>query len=213
MSYKLYHPHPSQPSLPTTHSKFAIITLLAPPSTDIWRKPQPHTDRFNAPLYVTSLPLKDLKAVQVTVKGRWKTLYDQGGLVMTLPAGKGGEGHRWVKTGIEHYNGKPHISAVACDRWADWSLLPFPVSSTDEVTIRMEREVNAKSGGKSSTLWIKYLDPSTGQWNPIREITWGFADEEVDCSVGVYAAKPTTDEGNEEGELKVEFRGLEVKRW
>jgi len=39
---------------------------------------------------------------------------------------RGGEERRkWVKTGIEFTHGKPHVSTVACDRWADWSLLPM----------------------------------------------------------------------------------------
>ncbi|KAI4240366.1 MAG: hypothetical protein L6R40_005192 [Gallowayella cf. fulva] len=220
MSYKLTSASPSQPSLPTSPSPSDKFTLHTPPNTDIWRKPHPLTDTFNAPRYLTTIPLKELKSVQVTVKGRWKTLYDQGGLLLILPspaataAAEAGEYRsKWIKTGIEFYNGKPHISAVACDRWADWSLLPLPSPSTEEVAIRMDREV--KNGEKTSTLWITYQNPQSGAWMPIREIAWGFEEDEGDARIGVYAAKPTADEDDDDddGELEVEFTRFEVQRW
>ncbi|KAL8750884.1 MAG: hypothetical protein Q9199_006785 [Rusavskia elegans] len=212
MSYTLSSGSPSQPIPPPSPASSDTFTLHTPPQTDIWRKPQPFTDTFNAPRYLTTLPLKELKSLQVTVKGAWKTLFDQGGLLMLLPA-REGENQRWIKTGIEFYNGKPHISAVACDRWADWSLLPLPSSDTSEATIRMEREVDASTGEKTSTMWIRCHNLETGEWIPIREIAWGFEHEEGEVQVGVYAAKPTEDQGDKDAELKVEFKGLEIKRW
>ncbi|KAL8863689.1 MAG: hypothetical protein Q9178_000372 [Gyalolechia marmorata] len=226
MSYTLSSGSPSQPALPTSPSASQTFTIHTPPQTDIWRKPQPLTNSFNAPRYLTTLPLKQLKSIQVTVKGTWKTLYDQGGLLLIIPppppstaaaeAENTAKKQKWIKTGIEYYNGTPHISAVACDRWADWSLLPLPPasSSTDEVKIRMEREVMAAKGGeKSSTMWIRYWDSTRGEWMPIREIAWGFERDDGIVQLGVYAAKPTPDEGDEDAELRVEFCGLEVERW
>ncbi|KAL8770195.1 MAG: hypothetical protein Q9209_004037 [Squamulea sp. 1 TL-2023] len=197
MTYLLLSGSPSQPALPSSPSTSETFTLHTPPNTDIWRKPQPLTDSFNAPRYLTTIPLKELKSAQVTVKGAWKTLYDQGGLLIVIPppaaAEDSAEKQRWIKTGIEFYDGKPHISAVACDR--------------------MEREVEPQTKEKTSTMWIRYLDSGSGEWKPIREITWGFENDDGDVQIGVYAAKPTPDEGFESEELKVEFTGLEIKRW
>ncbi|CAL8576508.1 hypothetical protein XPA_002386 [Xanthoria parietina] len=212
MSYTLSSGSPSQPILPSSPSPSETFTLHTPPRADIWRKPQPLTDTFNAPRYLTTLPLEELKSLQVTVKGAWKTLFDQGGLLIVFPAGDGGK-EKWIKTGIELYDGQPHVSAVACDRWADWSLLPLPSSDASEATIVMEREVDASTGEKTSTLWIRCQNPETGRWIPIREIAWGFEHEEGEVQVGVYAAKPTEDQGDANAELKVEFKGLEIKRW
>ena len=42
------------------------------------------------------------------------------------------------------------VSTVACDRWADWSLLPLPTATSGgtSVTVEMEREVLEGVGGK-----------------------------------------------------------------
>ncbi|KAL8788325.1 MAG: hypothetical protein Q9213_001722 [Squamulea squamosa] len=216
MTYTLSSGSPSQPALPSSPSTSQTFTLHTPPQTDIWRKPQPLTNRFNAPRYLTTIPLKELKCVQVTVKGEWKTLYDQGGLLLVIPpptaaVEESAEKQKWIKTGIEFYGGEPHISAVTCDRWADWSLLPLPSSGTSGITIGMEREVKPQTGEKTSTLWIRYLDSESKEWKPIREIAWGFENDDGAVQVGVYAAKPTPDLESEE--LNVEFTGLEIKRW
>ena len=35
-----------------------------------------------------------------------------------------GKKSKWIKTGIEFYEGKALVSTVVRDRWADWSLYP-----------------------------------------------------------------------------------------
>lgn len=46
-----------------------------------------------------------------------------------------GKRSKWVKTGIEYYNGQVLVSTVVRDRWADWSLYPAGI-----------REVEGKKG-------------------------------------------------------------------
>ena len=115
------------------------------------------------------------------------------------------------------------VSTVACDRWADWSLLPLPTATSGgtsggtSVTVVMEREVLEGVGG--STLCVYVVEGV--EKRVVREVTWVF--EEVngegeeegeldgECWVGVYAAKPTKDEGDGGRELSVEFGGLVVE--
>lgn len=101
---------------------------------------------------------------------------------------------KWVKTGIELTHGKPHISTVAKDRWADWSLYPVPSESDGTTTIEMVRE-------KDNSMWIYLVED--GHKSPLREITWVFEDDVnvTDFWVGVYAAKPSS----EGGDLVVKF--------
>lgn len=183
-------------------------SLRATAPTDIWRKP-PNLDVFNAPIISKSIPISSFKSVRVSASGEWKTLYDQGGLVIVLPAKKSGTQKRWVKTGIEFYHEKPRMSVVAADEWADWSLLPL--SSEDErdgkMTVEMERE--KEDGAFNSVLRISLVDEK-GVKMPIREVTWAFHDlnEDDEMVVGVYAAKPTKDDAEE---LLVNFEGFEIE--
>ena len=55
--------------------------LTTQAGTDIWRKPPAHV-AFNAPISYRELPLGKLKVAKVTVKAEWKTLYEQGGLIL-----------------------------------------------------------------------------------------------------------------------------------
>ncbi|KAJ5322135.1 Protein of unknown function DUF1349 [Penicillium brevicompactum] len=171
------------------------FTIDAPASTDIWAKP-PSTTRFSAPILYQSMPLKSFKRARVAFNALWKKNYDQGGLVIVLNAADGSQ--KWVKSGIELTHGRPHLSAVAKDNWADWSLLPVP-SGGGAATLEMVRE-------EDNSLWI-YLVEGV-QKSPIREVTWVFDQDVKDIWVGVYAARPSS----EGGELPVNFGHLIIEQ-
>ncbi|RJE22566.1 hypothetical protein PHISCL_05112 [Aspergillus sclerotialis] len=174
----------------------AQFTITAAPSTDIWAKP-PSTTRFNAPILCQSVPLASFKRARLSFNANWKDQYDQGGLILILNSVDGKQ--KWVKTGIELTHGKPHVSAVTKDRWADWSLLPVP-SGGRAATMEMVRE-------KDNSLWIYLIEGV--QKSPIREVSWVFEEEGVqDCLVGVYVAKPSS-EGEE---LAVNFGHVIIDR-
>ena len=94
--------------------------LTAPPNCDIWRKP-PSTSDFNAPFPLRSFPLSSFRAARVTIQAQWSTKFDQGGLLLILPGENGldRKERRWIKTGVEFFNGRPNLSTVATDRWSD----------------------------------------------------------------------------------------------
>ncbi|KAJ5585426.1 uncharacterized protein N7459_005226 [Penicillium hispanicum] len=177
--FKLVNSHEPSPGDGTPPAEF---TLNAKPSTDVWSKP-PSTHSFNAPILYQSVPLQSFKRARVAFNALWQKQYDQGGLIIVLNAANGGK--KWVKAGIELTHGKPHLSVVAKDRWADWSLLP------------LVREVD-------DSLWI-YLVEGV-QKSPIREVTWLFQEDVQECWVGVYAARPSADGG----ELPVNFGHLMI---
>ena len=127
---------------------------------------------------------------------------------MILPQ-KGGKS-KWIKTGIEFYNGAPNVSTVACDRWADWSLSPLPEGDATGVTMGMEREVLDEEA--TSVLVVYVMDG--GKKRHVREITWVFEDAEEserECWVGVLGGKPTRDMDDKEANLEVLFKGLEIE--
>lgn len=202
-----YHNYPGHAPTPLPDN----FTISAAPGCDIWKKPPSH-DAFDGPICYRTIPLSTFRRARVTVSAEWRTLYDQGGLCLILPQSQAWTTSvwekKWIKTGIEVYNGAPHVSTVACDRWADWSLWPL---ESDTVTIEMEREV--KAGKPTSTLWVYIVDGEKRR--PVREVTWVFdgVDEGKgsDCWVGVYAAKPTKDEDDEKRELQVLFNGVRIE--
>jgi regulation of enolase protein 1 (concanavalin A-like superfamily) len=177
------------------------FSIKAPPSTDVWAKP-PATHRFNAPILYKTLPLKSFKWARVSIVAEWKVLYDQGGLIIVINGQGDDEAQKrqWIKCGIEFTNNKPHISVVAKDRWADWSLAAVP-SGGQAATIELVREE------AENTLWV-YLVEGVSRV-PLREVTWAFDEEETaECWIGSYAARPSSSSTDD---LVVDFRHLIVE--
>lgn len=205
----------------TTTTTIKPFTLASPPGKDIWRKP-PSTNVFSAPTHPSTLPtypLSSFKRARLSFTLPPAPLlrqYDQAGLLlhMTHPAVPAHQA-KWLKTGIEWYYGKPYISTVGCDVWADWSIVPLPGYGGDAhqrpgATIEVVRERDALG----SSLWVYAIVPGEGgkeeERIPLREVNWIFADEEGwSVGVGGMVARPN-DEGEEE--LVAEFgEGVEIE--
>lgn len=185
-------------AIPSPSSNSFTISPNYP--TDIWSKPgPPEVTTFDAPIIYKTLPLSKFQRARVTVTADWGTLYDQGGLVFVLPSSVEGQAGKWIKTGVEFYNGEAFVSTVVKDRWADWSLAQAGVKGGNEVTLEMMRE--------KDTMWIYAVDGE--KRIPLREVTWVLSEEEQEVWVGVYSATPTT-ERNGRGKLVVEFRDWEL---
>ncbi|KAL9005312.1 MAG: hypothetical protein Q9188_001903 [Gyalolechia gomerana] len=201
--YTLRNSSPTQP--PLTDPLPPAFSLRTPPVTDVWRKP-PSTDTFNAPLLLRTLPLSTLRSARVTLSAPWTTKFDQGGLILILPAESDKKEKQWIKTGIEFFDSQSNISTVACDNWADWSLAPSP---SGEATLEMTREV-LDDGEKTSTMWVHSVEvsPTGERRKALREISWVFEEGNLDdvCEVGLYVAKPIADETDPEKELEVRFQ-------
>ncbi|KAA8649969.1 hypothetical protein EYZ11_009121 [Aspergillus tanneri] len=180
-------PRNSLGNLPT------LFPIQTDPDTDVWSKPSLE-EAFNAPILYRTMPLKSFKRARVAFSANWKHTYDQGGLILVLNKTDGTR--KWVKTGIEYTHGRPHLSTVAKDRWADWSLQGVP-SGGGAATLELVKE--------DSNLWIYLVEGI--QRVPLREVTWVFEDLDVeDLWVGVYAAKPS----KEGGRLEVNFGHLVI---
>ncbi|PVI05060.1 hypothetical protein DM02DRAFT_610930 [Periconia macrospinosa] len=213
---------PQNPKLNTTVSPF---NLSSPAGTDIWRKPPSH-NAFSAPTYPAPLLQYKIQAFQsarltfLLPPGDQLRQYDQAGLLLHLTKpGVPAIQEKWIKTGIEWYYGKPYISTVGCDAWADWSIVPVDSfkSNSSRPTVTLEARRERDQLGKS--LWvyqiIKDADGKEIERKPLREVNWFFADEE-DWSVGVggYVARPTKleENGTDTSTLEAEFpEGFQVE--
>ena len=198
------------------------FNLSSPLGTDIWRKP-PTKDVFTAPTYPSPLPQYSLRSFQRTrltfTLPPVNTLrqYDQAGLLLhfTKPGAElGSRKDKWLKTGIEFYNGKPYISTAGADQWSDWSVVPLTLpnnQSRPSATIEARREKDQV--GKS--LWVYHIirdeQGEEIERTPLREINGIFAEEEGwSVGIGGYVARETDGEG--EASLETEFaEGFEVE--
>jgi regulation of enolase protein 1 (concanavalin A-like superfamily) len=63
--------------------------------------------------------------IDAGVPGKYKTLYDQAGLMLRHDSG------HWVKAGIEFTDDLMHFCVVVTNQWSDWSLIPLPDAPHD----------------------------------------------------------------------------------
>lgn len=180
----------------------SYFKIHTPPNTDIWR-PSLTEDNFNAPFIYTSLKSSAFRSISVMVSADWKTLYDQGGLLILWPAAKKEES-RWIKFGIEYFTGKPLLGVVGCDRFSDWSVCPLPIATATHAILEAVRV--------DTTLWIYLV--FNEERRPLREIKWAFLEDrehDAEMWVGPYAAKPTPEKDDAEAGLEVIFRDLKLE--
>ncbi|TQV94958.1 hypothetical protein V2A60_009963 [Cordyceps javanica] len=170
------------------------VTIHVPPDTDIWR-PAADRDNFTAPFLYTAVPSAEFCSVQVTVTAPWRTLYDQGGLVIAYPPSrrKDGAAARFIKAGVEFTDGAPALGVVGTDVLSDWSLSPIVERQAGDdddakVTVLIERQ--------GTDAWVYVLESRGKTRRQLRQITWAFNKDDSqglakEIFVGIYGAKPT----------------------
>jgi len=193
------------------------FTLSADPRTDIYAAPA-HGYVWTAPIVYKTIKASSFRRARLSITLNWTTTFDQGGLILAFPqdsnptpdsenAGDISTHPHWVKAGIEINEGRPWISVVARETWADWGLTTPPLNSesnggkTVKATIEFEKHENALM------VWVKDGE----ERRMIREVQWVFLDEKLDrnCWIGVYNCRP--DAKNEaDGALEVHFEDFIV---
>jgi regulation of enolase protein 1 (concanavalin A-like superfamily) len=167
-------------------SDFAGMTWLNPPphhvfgdgvlhvrtgkETDFWRETFYGFRRDNG--HLLHRPVAGDFSAEVTVKGDYKVLYDQAGLML-----RQSETH-WIKAGIEYTDGLAYFSVVVTNGNSDWSLVAVP-SGPDGVRIRLTRHAEA--------IRIQYLDAAEGHWKPVR---LAYFPPSASVDVGVMCCSP-----------------------
>lgn len=168
-------------------------------------------DNFTAPFLYTTVPTANFVSVQVTVTAPWKTLYDQGGLVIAYPSKQPREA-RFIKAGIEFTDGAAAIGVVATDILSDWSLSPIVErqNGNAKVTILIERQ--------DTDAWVYVLENNGKTRRQLRQVTWAFNKDDGqglarEISVGIYGAKPTREPAPADPltKIPVTFSNFELK--
>jgi regulation of enolase protein 1 (concanavalin A-like superfamily) len=185
-------------------------TIQVSPDTDLWR-PTIALNNFTAPYLYTTIATANFQSVQVTVTAPWKTLYDQGGLVLSFPNSANPKATRFVKAGIEFNDGAPQLGVVATDILSDWSLSPITEAYTGnaKVTLLVERD--------GTDAWVYVLENQGTTRRALRQVTWAFNEDDVQglakvLEVGIYGAKPTEESGagHAKDKIAVTFTGFSL---
>ena len=86
-------------------------------------------ERDNGHFYYRSLPGDQSFTATVNVRGKYHTLYDQGGLMLRI------DEKNWIKCGVEYVDGQQFASVVVTvNGWSDWSVVPINSPEVFKVT-------------------------------------------------------------------------------
>lgn len=220
------------PLITATDGTGADFKLLAPPKSDIYVSPRTPKALFDytAPVVYKRIDKEAFVALSVTTSAKWRTQYDQAGLIFTVPTKNNPEPNAtnaaeldthpaWIKAGIECNDGAPCVSIVdrAPGGWANWSLIPLSLIGITlgpvvPVTLNFTREKNALM------IWL-IQDPEAGEGSKklfIRKVPWVFLDDPAgklgsDILVGAYAAQPDPYDFSQGESLEVTFSGLKIE--
>ncbi|KAM4067181.1 hypothetical protein HRG_001171 [Hirsutella rhossiliensis] len=192
----------------------STFTIAAEPSTDIWKKPPSH-NVFNAPFRAHSKrPTSSFLSATLTFSALYTLQYDQAGILLIFTNKHEPSARKWIKAGIELFDGLPRLSTVCCDAWADWSVAPAPDESAvaagrRPVTLRIETH----RGSSGTSLWVYHVDDAGSQAkkNPMREVCWPFGESASDgweLEVAAAVARPAKDAKDK---LEARFDGFDVQ--
>ncbi|KAM6480421.1 hypothetical protein HDV62DRAFT_366331 [Trichoderma sp. SZMC 28011] len=186
------------------------FTFSAPANTDVWKKPPSH-DVFTAPYKSLSKnPFPQFKSASITFTSTYTHQFDQAGILLIFTKPSTPTPRKWIKAGVEHFNGQPRLSTVCCDNWADWSVADASSAAEIQagrksVTILVER-LDAHDG---SCLWVYRVDGE--EKVPMREINWPFGDnggQGWELEIGALIARPAKDTTDS---LEAKFQDFQVK--
>lgn len=92
----------------------SVLTMTTDNSTDFWRKT--HYGFIRDTGHFLGFPTADGFTAQIRIRGEFRTLYDQAGLMVRI-----NETH-WMKTGVEFTDGELFLSTVVTNGKSDWSV-------------------------------------------------------------------------------------------
>ncbi len=90
------------------------LSMTTGANTDFWRQTYYGFTRDSG--HFLGLPAGDSFTAQLRIQGKFRTLYDQAGLMLRV------DETRWIKTGVEFTDGELFLSTVITNGKSDWSV-------------------------------------------------------------------------------------------
>jgi uncharacterized protein len=113
-----------------------VVSVHTNGNTDFWSKTHYGFERDTGHFYYKSLPGDQSFTATVNVRGKYHTLYDQGGLMLRI------DEKNWIKCGVEYVDGQQLASAVVTvNGWSDWNVVA--IKSPEVLRLRVKRENEA----------------------------------------------------------------------
>lgn len=159
-------------------SSESAIDVHTDGNTDFWRKTHYGFERDNGHFYYQSLNGDQSFMATVDIRGKYHTLYDQGGLMLRT------DEKNWIKCGVEFVEGKQFASVVVTvNGWSDWSVVS--IDSPDVLKLRVKREKEA--------VHIEYAEGEQGEFKMMRLAYFPLLNENQMLMVGLMCASPGQD--------------------
>ncbi len=141
------------------------LIVTTGPKTDFWRKT--HYGFIRDSGHFCGERVSGDFVAEVEVRGQYKDLYDQAGLMVRL------DETNWCKCGIEFVEGVQNASCVVTREFSDWSVVALP-GRPASLWLRVTRHGDALEvhysldGEKYTMLRLAYLPPgATAQVGPM----------------------------------------------
>lgn len=152
------------------------INVHTDKDTDFWRRTHYGFERDSGHFFYRSLPGDQSFTATVNVRGRYNTLYDQGGLMLRT------DERNWIKCGVEYVDGQQFASVVVTvNGWSDWSVVR--INAPDILKLSMKREKEA--------VHIEFAEGDVGELKMMRLAYFPLTDRSKVIMVGIMTASPS----------------------
>ena len=153
----------------------STINVHTDGNTDFWRKTHYGFERDSGHFYYQSLAGDQPFTATVGVRGKYHTLYDQGGLMLRT------DEKNWMKCGVEFVEGQQYASAVVTvNGWSDWSVVS--IKSPDVLKLRVKRAKEA--------VHIEFAEGEDGEFKMLRMAYLPLTEKSQAMMVGIMCASP-----------------------
>ena len=166
----------NQPTVWSTNG--STLLVHTDPDTDFWSKTHYGFIRDTGHFYYRSLPGDESFTATVKVRGKYQSLYDQGGLMVRI------DKDNWIKCGIEYVGDVQHASAViTVNGWSDWSVVE--IASPDVLKLRVKRD--------NEVVQVDFAEGEQGSYKMLRLGYLPMISRSQPMMVGIMCATPTKD--------------------
>jgi regulation of enolase protein 1 (concanavalin A-like superfamily) len=146
------------------------LLVTAAEKSDFWRNTSYHFIHDDGHALLKEFP--DHSAVEVSFILDYTGQFDQCGIFIRNTS------ENWIKTGVEYFDGAPHVGAVVTRNNSDWSMASHPDWFGKVITFRASRDGNA----------ITIRAKADGEFELVRVAP---IDTELDWVAGPYICAPT----------------------